>query len=209
MLKLCQCCCRGIVCNHCRPPCCPLLFLSESLCDYRVQGRWGLTWINKGLWSRGGSDVTCPADAKKHRCTRSKAQLPFLFTFNRHHHWDRMMPRLMLKWITTRLQASEAALLCKAAEKDLKDFKGVFFFFFVQSGGYEHCQVDCTLLMFMCSSSFLTSVTDEGADVKTFAQYPTFSLQSFPCFCLEEVYTVNFTLQLWLVISCCGDDAKT
>lgn len=130
MLKLCQCCCRGIVCNHCRPPCCPLLFLSESLCDYRVQGRWGLTWINKGLWSRGGSDVTCPADAKKHRCTRSKAQLPFLFTFNRHHHWDRMMPRLMLKWITTRLQAREAALLCKAAEKDLKDFKGVFFFFF-------------------------------------------------------------------------------
>lgn len=133
MLKLCQCCCRGIVCNHCRPPCCPLLFLSESLCDYRVQGRWGLTWINKGLWSRGGSDVTCPADAKKHRCTRSKAQLPFLFTFNRHHHWDRMMPRLMLKWITTRLQAREAALLCKAAEKDLKDFKGVFFFFFLFS----------------------------------------------------------------------------
>lgn len=37
--------------------------------DYRVQGRWGLTRINKGLRSRGVSDVACPAYAEKKKNT--------------------------------------------------------------------------------------------------------------------------------------------
>lgn len=115
---------QGIECNYYPPPhththliC---LFSPEVLCEYRVRGRWGLTWINKGLESRGGSDVTCPANANKKKCTAAPDQKHSCFSCL-------FLTDIIMKTEWCRLESQQDPRqtkqnpLCKAAEKDLKD----------------------------------------------------------------------------------------